>query len=89
VVTGALTRQSWLRKCYFCSKKRDKVTFPQTDKYWNMRNLVIALGATIFAAGAVLWCGNVFGFFVTFPFAGYLTLLVGGFTFRAGKKMSS
>jgi hypothetical protein len=53
-----------------------------------MRSLVIALGAVIFAAGAFLWCGNVFGFFVTFPFAGYLTLLVGGFTFRAGKKMN-
>jgi hypothetical protein len=53
-----------------------------------MRNLVIALGALIFAAGAVLWCGNVFGFFVTFPFAGYLTLLIGGATFKAGQKMT-
>jgi len=53
-----------------------------------MRNLVIALGAIIFVAGAVLWCGNVFGFFVTFPFAGYLTLLAGGATFRAGQKMN-
>jgi hypothetical protein len=53
-----------------------------------MKNLVIALGALIFVAGAVLWCGNVFGFFVTFPFAGYLTLLVGGATFKAGQKMS-
>ena len=53
-----------------------------------MRNLVIALGAVIFVAGVLLWCGNVFGFFVTFPFAGYLTLLIGGATFKAGKKIS-
>ena len=53
-----------------------------------MRNLVVALGALIFVAGAFLWCGNVFGFFVTFPFAGYLTLLIGGATFKAGQKMS-
>ena len=52
-----------------------------------MRNLVIALGALIFVAGAFLWCGNVFGFFVTFPFAGYLTLLIGGATYKAGQKM--
>ncbi|HWX18709.1 MAG TPA: hypothetical protein VN578_02270 [Candidatus Binatia bacterium] len=53
-----------------------------------MRNLVIALGALIFVAGAFFWCGNVFGFFVTFPFAGYLTLLLGGAIFKAGQKMS-
>lgn len=52
-----------------------------------MRSLLIALGALVFVAGVVLWCGNVFGFFVTFPFAGYLTLLVGGATFKAGQKM--
>jgi len=54
-----------------------------------MRNLVIALGGLVFAAGAFLWCGNVFGFFVTFPFAGYLTLLIGGAIYKAGQKMSS
>ena len=52
-----------------------------------MRNLVIASGVLIFVAGAFLWCGNVFGFFVTFPFAGYLTLPVGGAAFKAGQKM--
>jgi hypothetical protein len=53
-----------------------------------MKNLVIGLGALIFVAGAVLWCGNVFGFFVTFPFAGYLTLVAGAPTFKAGQKMT-
>ena len=53
-----------------------------------MRNLIVASGALVFAAGALLWCGNVFGFFVTFPFAGYLTLLAGGAIYKAGQKMS-
>jgi len=54
-----------------------------------MRNLVIGLGAVVFAAGVFLWCGNVFGFFVTFPLAGYLTALAGAATFKAGKRMNS
>ena len=53
-----------------------------------MRNVVIGLGALIFAAGVVLWCGNVFGFLRTFPFAGYLTAIAGVFVFKAGKKMN-
>jgi len=53
-----------------------------------MRTLVIALGVIVFVAGVFLWCGNVFGFFRTFPFAGYLTLVVGGVVYKAGKKMN-
>src|SRR5262245_23930298 len=34
-----------------------------------MRTLVIAFGAIVFVAGVFLWCGNVFGFFRTFPLA--------------------
>ena len=54
-----------------------------------MRNLVIGLGAVIFVAGVFLWCGNVFGFFVTFPFAGYVTALIGAGAYKAGQKMSA
>ena len=36
------------------------------------------LGGIIFAAGIFLWCGNVFGFFPTFPLVGYLTMMAGG-----------
>ena len=42
------------------------------------------LGGIVFAGGAVLWCGNVFGFLPTFPLAGYLTMLLGGWLFRTG-----
>jgi hypothetical protein len=52
-----------------------------------MKKLVIGLGAVVFVAGAFLWCGNVFRFFPTFPFVGYLTMVVGGLVFKAGKKM--
>ena len=38
-----------------------------------------ALGMVITGVGAFLWCGNVFRFFPTFPMAGYLTMVVGGF----------
>ena len=52
-----------------------------------MRVAVIGAGAIVFAAGVFLWCGNVFGFFPTFPLAGYVTAVVGGFIYKAGKKM--
>lgn len=53
-----------------------------------MRIAVMVLGGVVFAAGVFLWCGNVFGFFPTFPFVGYLTGLAGFLIFRAGKKMN-
>jgi hypothetical protein len=49
---------------------------------------VMVLGGVVFAAGVFLWCGNVFGFFPTFPLVGYLTALAGFFIYRAGKKMN-
>ncbi len=48
---------------------------------------VQGFGGLIFVAGCFLWCGNVFGFFRTFPFAGYLTATVGGAIWRAGSSM--
>ena len=53
-----------------------------------MKNLVIALGAIVFVAGVFLWCGNVFGFFRTFPFVGYGTGVLGAIIYKAGKKMN-
>lgn len=44
------------------------------------------LGGVIVGVGAVLWCGNVFGFFHTFPLAGYLTMAAGGAVMKVGKK---
>lgn len=46
------------------------------------------VGGIVFAAGVVLWCGNVFGFLPTFPLAGYITILIGGAIFRAGVSAS-
>ena len=43
------------------------------------------LGAIVFVLGAFLWIGNVTRTFPTIPLAGYLTMLVGGAMFRAGK----
>jgi len=46
--------------------------------------IMVAIGGIIFVAGAFLWCGNVFGFFRTFPLAGYITMLIGGAVLRTG-----
>ncbi len=42
------------------------------------------VGGFIFVAGAVLWCGNVFGFYRTFSGVGYITMLIGGGLFKMG-----
>lgn len=44
------------------------------------------VGGLIFVVGAFLWLGNVFGFFVTVPLAGYITMLVGGALFGKGRR---
>lgn len=44
-------------------------------------------GGVIFVGGAFLWCGNVFRFFPTVPFAGYLTMLAGSAIWKAGSNM--
>jgi hypothetical protein len=42
------------------------------------------VGGVVVAVGAFLWCGNVFGFFPTFPMVGYLTMAVGGMIAKSG-----
>lgn len=39
--------------------------------------LVQIIGCIVVAVGGFLWLGNKFGFFPTFPFAGYLTIITG------------
>jgi hypothetical protein len=46
------------------------------------------LGAVVFVVGAFLWCGNVFRFFPTFPFLGYLTMLGGVALYKVGDRNS-
>ncbi len=48
-------------------------------------NIVQIIGYVIIAIGAVLWCGNVFHFFTTFPLAGYVTMVVGGIIAKKAK----
>jgi hypothetical protein len=50
------------------------------------RNRMKLIGGLIFALGVFLWCGNVIGFFPTFPLAGYLTMVAGGFVMRLDNK---
>lgn len=42
------------------------------------------LGLLVVIVGIFLWCGNVFGFFPTFPMVGYLTAVCGGWIMKSG-----
>ena len=42
------------------------------------------VGGIIIAIGAGLWIGNVSHQFYTFPFAGYITMAIGGVVMKAG-----
>lgn len=44
------------------------------------------LGGIIFVVGVFLWCGNVFGFFPTFPMLGYLTIVAGGWVAKSAER---
>lgn len=54
-----------------------------------MKMAAMGLGGLIFVVGILLWCGNVFHFFPTFPFAGYITMAVGGAIFGFGQKQQA
>jgi hypothetical protein len=54
-----------------------------------MRTVAIVAGVIVTGAGVFLWLGNVVGFFRTFPFAGYLTILAGIGIYKAGSKMAT
>ncbi len=56
------------------------------DVAWGAMAVQI-FGGIVCVVGAFLWLGNVFRFFPTFPFAGYITFLVGGAIWRAGASM--
>ncbi len=43
------------------------------------------VGAIVFLLGAFLWCGNVFHFFPTFPFCGYIVMIIGAALWKKGK----
>jgi hypothetical protein len=47
-------------------------------------SIVGIIGVLILLGGAFLWCGNVFGFFPTFPGAGYIGLILGGILMKVG-----
>ena len=51
-----------------------------------MAYALIGIGAVIALIGAVLYWGNMSGTFVTFPYAGYITIAIGGAIGAAGYK---
>jgi hypothetical protein len=47
---------------------------------------LMVLGGIIFGLGVILFIGNISGAFVPFPCAGWLTIVIGGAIYGAGKK---
>ena len=50
-------------------------------------SLLTVVGGLIFVLGAFLWIGNVSHLFYSFPFAGYITMTLGGAILGAGRKL--
>jgi predicted Zn finger-like uncharacterized protein len=48
--------------------------------------VLTGVGGLIFALGALLWIGNVTRQFISFPLAGYITMVIGGAIIGAGRK---
>jgi len=46
------------------------------------------LGIIVVVVGIFLFCGNVFGFFPTFPLVGWGTILLGGWIMKQGGEKS-
>ncbi len=51
-----------------------------------MHMALMGVGGLIFVVGVGLFIGNVTGMFISFPFAGYITMAVGGAIAGAGYK---
>jgi hypothetical protein len=47
------------------------------------------VGGLVIALGGFLWWGNMSGHFRSFPFAGYITMAIGGAIFSFGKKKAN
>jgi hypothetical protein len=54
-----------------------------------MKYALMGVGGIVFVIGVGLFGGNVSGMFVTFPFAGYIGMLVGGGIFGVGQRMGT
>lgn len=53
-----------------------------------MGKALMGVGALIVVVGVGLWLGNMTGKFPTFPYAGYITIGIGGAIFAFGKKQA-
>jgi hypothetical protein len=47
---------------------------------------LMGVGGLVIALGGFLWWGNMSGHFRSFPFAGYITMAIGGAIFSYGKR---
>lgn len=64
--------------CYYCSPS------PQTSTDSGPFGALQALGVLIVIVGFILMVGNMTGIFPTFPFAGFITMFIGGLLTRVG-----
>ena len=51
-----------------------------------MHFALMGVGGLIFVVGVGLFAGNITGMFISFPYAGYITMFIGGAIAGAGYK---
>jgi hypothetical protein len=54
-----------------------------------MGTVFMGVGALVMALGGFLWWGNMSGHFRSFPFAGYITIGIGGAIFGYGRRKNA
>ena len=65
--------------CYRCSPDYSRLASPASyARPSSGPSAFGVIGGVIFAAGVLLLIGNVTGLFPTFPFAGFIVMLIGG-----------
>lgn len=50
---------------------------------------LMGVGGLIFVVGVLLFLGNMTGKFISFPYAGYITMGIGGAIFAFGRKQQA
>jgi len=70
--------------CYRCSPNFERLASPDPAPPASGSLAFTAIGGVIFVVGVLLLIGNMTGYFPTFPFAGFVFMLIGGWVSKLG-----
>jgi hypothetical protein len=77
----------WAKAAKLTKEPGSGVSLPSMgDVAWGPISVQL-LGGVTFLAGIYFFCGNIFGFYLTFRGLGYITMVIGGAIFKAGLAM--